>query len=171
MDETTGEVQVMDEITGEQKAQIMDEMMKEQTAQNGKNYDISSLERIQTQKTKRSEINKFWEKRGAIASAVAPRMTLETIRFYNGMTPAVLKAALNKKEINQRQVRPPLYPVYYFHAFNIAGVILWKIYNSMCANISSHKSIREFETLPANNGGVVKRKPWVTYLHSRSNWV
>uniref|UniRef100_A0A1B0AF96 Myosin motor domain-containing protein n=1 Tax=Glossina pallidipes TaxID=7398 RepID=A0A1B0AF96_GLOPL len=55
-------------------------------------------------------------------------MALETIRFYNGMTPAVLKAALNKKEVNgpkaqngestidiivnQRRVQPPVYILY-----------------------------------------------------------
>uniref|UniRef100_A0A1A9ZNL1 Uncharacterized protein n=1 Tax=Glossina pallidipes TaxID=7398 RepID=A0A1A9ZNL1_GLOPL len=71
----------------------------------GKNYGVSSLERIQTQKTKKRQENKFWERRGAVACTVSPRTSSEIARFYRGMAPAVLQAALNNKQVHGTKAR------------------------------------------------------------------
>uniref|UniRef100_A0A1A9UZW6 Uncharacterized protein n=1 Tax=Glossina austeni TaxID=7395 RepID=A0A1A9UZW6_GLOAU len=61
---------------------------------------FSGYHSIQAQKTKNSKRPewRFWERRGAVASVVGPRLPPQIVRFYNTMTPAVLKAALNKRQ-------------------------------------------------------------------------
>uniref|UniRef100_A0A1A9UNT6 Uncharacterized protein n=1 Tax=Glossina austeni TaxID=7395 RepID=A0A1A9UNT6_GLOAU len=55
---------------------------------------------IQAQKTKSSKRPewRFWERRGVVDSVVGPRLPPQIVRLYNSMTPAVLNAALNKRQ-------------------------------------------------------------------------
>lgn len=69
--------------------------------------DLSLLKKIQAPKTKNNKRPecRFWERRGAVASTVGPRLPPQIVRFYHSMTLAVLKIALNKRQVHRPKPR------------------------------------------------------------------